>query len=127
MSNAKPLPLPRDQLISNVEIMEMTGFNINRVNLLKVKPLFPKTVCFSPCRTVLYKKVAVMEWFDRFPQKPQKTRKPQVFKAPRKNKSAAAQLHTIFDNQLCVNFLIGKKKTKFPGTGKTTTVQLTEH
>ena len=125
MSDPKPLPLPRDQLITNVEIMDMTGFNINRVNLLKSKPLFPKILCFSPHRTALYKKAAVLEWFERFPQKTQKTRKPQVFKEPRKNKSVAAQ-HTIFDNQLCVNFIIGKNKRKFPGTGKTTTVHLDE-
>ena len=129
MSAAKPLPLPRDQLITNVEIMEMTGFNLNRVNLLKSKPLFPKIVCFSPCRTALYKKAAVLDWFDRFPQKTQKSRLPQVFKDPRKNKSVDTRTrthHTIFDNQLCVRFVIGKDKTKFHGTGKTTTVQLTE-
>jgi hypothetical protein len=124
MSAAKPLPLPRDELISNIEIMEMTGFNLNRVNLLKAKPLFPKILCFSPARTALYKKAAVLEWFERFPQKTQKSRKQQVFKKPRVYKSSAQ--HTIFDNQLCVNFIIGKDKTKFPGTGKTTTVHINE-
>jgi len=126
MSKTKPLPMPRDELISNIEIMEMTGFNLNRVNLLKSKPLFPKILCFSPCRTALYKKAAVLEWFERFPQKTQKSRRPQVFKQPRKNKSAKQPQHTIFDNQLCVNFIVGKDKTKFPGTGKTTTVHLDE-
>ena len=124
MSAPKPLPLPRDQLITNVEIMGMTGFNINRVNLLKSKPQFPKILCFSPARTALYKKSAVLDWFDRFPQKTQKSRKQQVFKKPRVYKSSAQ--HTIFDNQLCVNFIIGKDKHKFPGTGKTTTVHLNE-
>jgi hypothetical protein len=124
MSAPKPLPLPRDQLITNVEIMEMTGFNLNRVNLLKAKPLFPKILCFSPCRTALYKKAAVLEWFERFPQKTQKSRKQQVFKKPRVYKSSAQ--HTIFDNQLCVNFIIGENKHKFTGTGKTTIVHLNE-
>ena len=129
MSDPKPLPLPRDQLISNIEIMEMTGFNLNRVNLLKSQPLFPKILCFQPCRTALYKKIAVLEWLDRFPQKTQKSRRKQVFKEPRKNKSVDTRTrthHTVFDNQLCVNFIIGKGKTKFPGTGKTTTVHLNE-
>jgi len=127
MSAPKPLPLPRDELISNIEIMEMTGFNLNRVNLLKYKPLFPKILCFLSGRTALYKKTAVLEWFERFPQKTQKSRRPQVFKEPRKNKSVDTRtLHTVFDNQLCVNFIIGKNKRKFPGTGKTTTVHLDE-
>ena len=121
MSAPKPLPLPRDQLITNVEIMALTGFNLNRVNLLKSKPLFPKILCFSPARTALYKKSAVLEWFERFPQKTQKTRK-QVFKNPRV-KSDATQ-HTNFDNNLCVHFLIGNQKSHFPGTGKTTTLHL---
>jgi len=125
MSASKPLPLPRDQLISNVEIMKMTGFNLNRVNLLKSKPLFPKILCFSPHRTALYKKAAVLDWFERFPQKTQKTRRLQVFKEPRKNQSVDTR-HTIFDNKLCISFIIGKEKTKFPGTGKTTLVQLNE-
>jgi len=125
MSGSKPLPLPREELISNVEIMEMTGFNLNRVNLLKSKPLFPSTMCFSPHRTALYKKAAVLEWFARFPQKTQKTRRPQVFKEPIKNKSVDTR-HTVFDNKLCISFIIGKEKTKFPGTGKTTRVQLNE-
>jgi len=122
MSAPKSLPLPRDQLITNIEIMEMTGFNLNRVNLLKSKPLFPKILCFSPHRTALYKKSAVLEWFERFPQKTKKSRKQQVFKKPRVYKSSAQ--HTIFDNQLCVNFIIGENKRKFPGTGKTTIVRL---
>ena len=125
MSATKPLPLPRDELISNIEIMKMTGFNLNRVNLLKSKPLFPKILCFSPHRTALYKKTAVLEWFGRFPQKTQKSRRPQVFKEPRKNKSVHTQ-HTNFDNNLCVHFLIGNQKSHFPGTGKTTTVHLNE-
>ena len=125
MSASKPLPLPRDQLISNVEIMKMTGFNLNRVNLLKSKPLFPKKLCFLPHRTALYKKAAVLDWFERFPQKTQKTRRLQVFKEPRKNQSVDTR-HTIFDNKLCISFIIGKEKTKFPGTGKTTLVQLNE-
>ena len=121
--------MPRDELITNVEIMELTGFNINRVNLLKTKPLFPKILCFSSHRTAFYKKAAVLEWFERFPQKTQKTRRPQVFKQPRKNKSVDTRTrthHTVFDNQLCVNFIVGKDKHKFPGTGKTTTVHLDE-
>jgi len=122
MSAPKSLPLPRDQLITNVEIMALTGFNLNRVNLLKAKPLFPKILCFSSHRTALYKKAAVLEWFERFPQKTQKSRVKQVFKNP-KVKSEATK-HTTFDNNLCVNFLIGKVKTKFPGTGKTTIVHL---
>ena len=122
MSKTKPLPLPRDELISNIEIIEMTGFNINRVNLLKTKPLFPKILCFSSHRTAFYKKAAVLEWFERFPQKTQKSRVKQVFKNP-KVKSETTK-HTTFDNNLCVNFLIGKVKTKFPGTGKTTIVYL---
>jgi len=127
MSAPKSLPLPRDQLITNVEIMALTGFNLNRVNLLKAKPLFPKILCFSPCRTALYKKSAVLEWFKRFPQKTQKTRKPQFFDNPRKNKTAYTRTRrTVFDNQLCVRFVIGKVKTKFPGTGRTTTVHLDE-
>jgi len=125
MSASKPLPLPRDQLISNVEIMKMTGFNLNRVNLLKSKPLFPKKLCFLPHRTALYKKAAVLDWFERFPQKPQKKRRPKLFKEPRKNQSVDTR-HTIFDNKLCISFIIGNQKSHFPGTGKTTTVQLTE-
>ena len=125
MSVPKPLPLPREELISNIEIMELTGFNLNRVNLLKSKPLFPKILCFSPHRTALYKKSAVLDWFERFPQKTQKTRRLQVFKEPRKNQSVDTR-HTIFDNKLCISFIIGKEKTKFPGTGKTTLVQLNE-
>ena len=127
MSAPKSLPLPRDQLITNVEIMALTGFNLNRVNLLKSKPLFPKILCFSSHRTALYKKAAVLEWFERFPQKTQKSRK-QVFQKPRVyNPDVRPRSpHTVFDNNLCVNFLIGKDKTKFPGTGKTTIVHLNE-
>ena len=125
MSAPKPLPMPRDQLISNVEIMEMTGFNLNRVNLLKSKPLFPKILCFQPCRTALYKKIAVLEWLERFPQRTFKARSGSTSTKPKKIKP---RNYEIFDNLMAVKFLsnqIGIRVIrKFPGTGKTTVVNL---
>ena len=127
MSDPKPLPLPREELISNIEIMEMTGFNINRVNLLKAKPLFPKILCFQPCRTALYKKIAVLEWFERFPQRTFKARSGRTPTKPIKTKS---RTYEIFDNHLAMQFLsnqIKSKKSKsFAGTGKTTVINLIE-
>ena len=125
MSAVKPLPLPRNELISNVEIMEMTGFNINRVNLLKAKPLFPPALCFFPCRTALYRKAAVIIWFERFPQR---TFKPRSGKTPTKPKKIKPRNYEFFDNLMAVKFLsnqIGTRvKRKFPGTGKTTVINL---
>jgi len=130
MSAPNPLPLPRDQLITNVEIMEITGFNLNRVNLLKSKPQFPSVICFFERRTALYKKTAVLDWLDRFPQKKYNSKangsSPKiVFKRKIKPRG-----YEVFDNCMALQFLsykLGKEQQKqFPGTGRTTVTHLVD-